>query len=397
VTAAGAAAEIAALEVFIDGGVAYLTKETQGLERLALLAALEGSKDLTRDEQRRTLERLGARIGTDINYDYSCVGVSAPRDAFQEAASVLAACLREPELSKEALEQRRVETLNALKKEKENPDAFLRRLANNLFYAGHPCENRPDGTIETVEKFDAETCRKALAEAATASRMVIVVVSPLETAEVQKMITELFAWVKDEKSGPARQAIGPAHPKERSVFEKGQTATTYIRGQFVVPGPSEPGFAAARVLMTILSQRLWEEVRTKLALSYAPSAGIAQTRANFAMMYASSKDAKKTIEVMNAQVARLKEELVQPSDIRNIVNGDITGKAARSETAAAHAISLGRAELLSGGWQRFYDETADLAKVTPEAVRDAARKLLVETRWAFVGPEPVEEKLLGGN
>lgn len=389
--------EIASLQVFIDGGAAFLTKETQGIERLALLTALEGSKDFPRDEQRKTLERLGARLGTEANYDYSAVGVQAPKDVFLESAGVLASCLREPELAAQAVDQRKKETLAGLKREKENPDNHVRLLANQLLYAGHPCENRVDGTPETVEKLDADAMRRALSEALTAGRVTIVFVTPFEQAEVQKFATDLFGWVKKAEGGPARATVGPAHPKERSIFEKKQTETTYMRGQFVMPGPGEPGFAAARVLMTILSQRLWEEVRTKRALSYAPGAGIAQTRANYAMVAASTKDPKQTLEVMNAEIAKLKEKLIEPADIRNIVNGDITGKAQRAEGAAAHAISLGRAELLSGGWQRFYDETADLARVTPEQVRDAARKLLVEPRWAFVGPEPVEEKLLGGN
>jgi zinc protease len=186
-------------------------------------------------------------------------------------------------------------------------------------------------------------------------------------------------------------------PSERSVYEKSDTKTTYIRGMFPMPGPQDAGFGTARVLMTILSQRLWDEIRTKRALSYAPSAGIAQTRANFAIVYATSTDAKKTIEVMFAEMAKLKEELIQPSDIRNIVNGDITGKASRAETASAHASSLGRAELLSGGWRRFYEETDDLAKVTPEQVRDAARKLFTDVRWGIVGPESLDEKLLERN
>ena len=39
----------------MDGGVARLSKETQGLERLALASALEGSKTYPRAEQQKIL------------------------------------------------------------------------------------------------------------------------------------------------------------------------------------------------------------------------------------------------------------------------------------------------------------------------------------------------------
>ncbi len=392
-----AGSEIAAMQVFIDGGAAYLTAENQGVERLALVTALEGSKKLPREEQRKALERLGARLATDINADYSCIGIQAPKDAFSESAELLAACLREPELAAEALDQKKAEALMGLKREKESPDALLRKLANQIFYAGHPYANRAEGTLETVEKLDADALRRALSAGMTAPRLVVVFVGPFEMSDVQTLAKELFGWVQDGSSSPARPALPKPHPTERQIFEQKKLPTTYIRGQFAMPGPSDPGFATARVLMTILSQRLWDEIRTKRALSYAPNAGLAQTRANFAIVYATAKDAKTTIEVMNAEIAKLKEELVQASDIRNIVNGDITSKAIRSEGSLGHASALGRAELLSGGWRRFYDETEDLAKVTPEQVRDAARKYLVDGHWAFIGPEPIEEKLLSGN
>src|SRR5581483_3685392 len=336
---------------------------------------------------------MGARMTSEFNYDYSCVGIQAPRGVFVEAARVLAECLKEPDLAAATLDQRRAEAIQCLKREKESPDALLRKMANQVFYAGNACENRPEGTPENLEKFDADGCRDALAQAMVANRVVLVFVTPYETDEVRKLAQASFGFIKE--GGATKPYPGPAHPTERQAFEKRQTPTTYIRGQFAMPGPSEPGFAAARVLMTVLSQHLWEEIRTKRALSYAPNAGLAQTRVNFGIVYATAKDATKTLEVMNAEIAKLKEELIPASDIKNIVNGDITGKAMRSEGAMGHANALGRAELLSGGWRRFYDESEDLAKVTPEQVREAARKFLVRPHWAFVGPEAIEEKLLG--
>ena len=62
------------------------------------------------------------------------------------------------------------------------------------------------------------------------------------------------------------QAVPAASPKERSAFAKRDTATTYIRGVFKAPAPTDADYPAARVLMTLMQERLWDGIRTKRAL-----------------------------------------------------------------------------------------------------------------------------------
>src|SRR5262249_4184131 len=91
-------ARVSALEGFIRGGSAFLTPETQGAELLSFAIALEASKDVPKDELRRKLEGIGARVGSDANYEYSRVGVVAPSENFQDAVQLLAGCLEKPAL-----------------------------------------------------------------------------------------------------------------------------------------------------------------------------------------------------------------------------------------------------------------------------------------------------------
>ena len=396
-------APIAAFDCFIDGGAAFLTKETQGVERFALAVATEGSKSHPRAELQRELARLGARVGEDAGYDYSVVGVQAPRvkfdggDGFELACDAVVSCLREPELDPKIVEQKRAEILTGLKKDHEDPDKWVWRLANNVFFAGHPYENRPDGTPETVKTFQVAELKAALARALTPSRLVLVLVSDMNAEQGKAFLEKLFSWVATPAGGePERAKPTSFHPTERVQFEKRATKTTYIAGKFPMPAPSEEGYAATRVLMQMANRRFWDAIRTKHALSYAPFAGSSTYRTSFGVLYATSIDPKKTVEIMFEELKRLKDELVPASELQGIVMTDTTRRAQRSEGAGAHAMALGAAELVSGGWRRYYDENDDLARVTPEQVREAARKLLKDVRWGFVGPEPVDEKLLSG-
>jgi zinc protease len=397
-------APIGALDVFIDGGVTYLTKETQGAERLALSSALEGSKEHPRNDLRKDLARLGARVAHDSGYDYSVVAVQAPlavlekqeRTAFAVACDEVLSCLRVPEFDPTVLEQKRAEVLQSLEKDHEDPDRWVWRLSNNVFFAGHPYANRPDGTLETVKAFTEPALRQTLERGLQTQRLLLVLVSDMSADDGQKFLERLFGWVTPRSGDPAPVALAPFHPTERVQFEKRDTKTTYIAGKFPLPAPNEEGYAAAKVLMQIAQRRFWDAIRTKYALSYAPFAGISAYRGNFGVVYATSVDPTRTVTVMFEELQKLKDELVPASELQGIVMTDVTRRAQRSEGAGAHASALGAAELVSGGWHRYYDENDDLARVTPEQVREAARKLLGDVRWGLIGPSSVDEKLLAG-
>jgi zinc protease len=392
-------AQIAALEVFMDGGSAYLTGETQGVERFALAAALEGSKEFPRDALRHELEHLGARTSQESGYDYSRVGVQAPTDGFQQAMAILSSCLKEPELDEKTLDQQRHQIAQGFRREEREPDALLRKVGHQIFFAGHVYENRPEGTPETMQKFDAEALRKAVKSAMTPGRVLLVVVSPFGTDDVKSALEEKFGWIKAPEGGePARAPIAAVSPTEKFRFAPLKSAeTTYISGAFALPAPTDPMFPAARVLMTLMHERLWDAIRTKRALSYAPQARFGMARAAVGSVYASSTDPKKTIVVMLEEIARIKEELAPASDLKAVLAGDLTRRAQQSESSSAQAAALGRAELLQGSWRKVYEETDELSKVTPEQVRDAARKIFADVRWTVVGREPLDEKVLERN
>jgi zinc protease len=387
-------APISAMEIFVDGGSAYLTQETQGIERLALGVALEGSKDLPRDAYHEKMEELGARTSHDAGPDFSRVGVQAPSESFQDAAKIVLGCLKDPEISKIAFDLDKKQMLSGFRRERQNPDALVGRLVNEVLYAGHAYEVRAEGRAETVEKLDADACRAALKKMFTPSRVLVVVVSPLAKEDVQAWLEDQFSWVAGTDGDAAKKDLGAFHPAERSKFEKAPTKTTYVLGKFAMPAPADKEYPAAKVMMRILSERFWDEIRTKRALSYAVRAGLGQSRANSGSIYVTSTDPRKSIEVMFEAMTKLQNELVPATDIKAVVAQDMTARAMQSESASGTAAALGAAELLFGNWKRIYEESDDLAKITPEQVREVAKKYLNDVRWGVVGPEPVEDKVL---
>ncbi len=382
-------AQVGALELLVRGGSAELTEETQGAELMALGVALEASKELDRAALQRTLEALGARFGADANYDFSRAGVAAPAENLAEAVEVFAACLRAPAIDAASLAERRAAMKTRLESERSNADNYLARVTNRAFFANHAYRFRPDGALETVDKLERPVLEAALRAALRSGRVVIAVVSPLPQAETKALLERSFAWIPKDPS-PAKTA-GAFSPEGRIVFEqRAEIPTTYVLAKMAMPGPEASDYTATRVLMTILSNKLWDAIRTKNALSYAPSAGLASYHANYGVLYVSTTDPGRCLDLMREEIAKLQQAPLDAAEVTGAVSLMTTRALQQIEPASAHAAALGAAEIVRGRWERLYTEPVEFESVTPAAVRDAARAHLKGFVLGVIGKETVD-------
>ena len=133
--------------------------------------------------------------------------------------------------------------------------------------------------------------------------------------------------------------VGDAHP----------LATNYVGSFFAAPGWKDPAFVALRVAIDALSHRVWEEVRSKRNLSYAPWAvfrwAYEQPYAGFCV---SAVDPTATMKVMMDEARRMQADLV-PAD-------ELAGVKAQMRTRYAQ----------SRGWQTAI--VGDPSKLDPAVV-----------------------------
>src|SRR5205085_3231832 len=105
-----------------------------------------------------------------------------------------------PALDDKSLKEKRAEMKTRLENERGNPDSFLSRLANTAFFAGHPYLNRPDGSLESVEKLDRTTIENALKAALRSGRVLLVAVSPMEHSRTRELLEKRFSWIAADDS-----------------------------------------------------------------------------------------------------------------------------------------------------------------------------------------------------
>ncbi|HXX65706.1 MAG TPA: insulinase family protein [Polyangiaceae bacterium] len=389
-----AGAEFCAIELVIRGGVRNWSADRAGIEDVALAAAAGGgTRSLSKEKLARKLASLGATLATRTRADFSAVIGVAPTASFDDSFGIVADIVLAPAMPETEIALARSRALSDRRHELEDGDGLLGMLERRAVFANHPYAARPEGTIETLSALTPDAISAHLAKLRETSRMLLVVVGDLDAAHVIGRARAAFAQTPrglyvDTPIPPlefgASQVMGDAHP----------LATNYIGSFFAAPAWRDADHVAVRLAIDVLSHRVWEEVRSKRNLSYAPWAVFRWWYASpYAGFYVSTLDPNTTMTVMMAEARRIQTDLVAQDELAGQKAVLRTRCEQSRESSVDEASLLADGQLYAGDW-RFARRYCDaIGRVSAEQIRAAARKYMTAWRTVIVGdPSKLDPK-----
>ncbi len=385
--------DVIAVQLYVKGGSAALTPETAGVERFIGAVATRGTEKYDKDAFASRTAATGAAIGGQVFHDYSVMTLQAVTDYWDESWDLFSQAVLHPTFPETEVDLVREQIVNALKGREDNPDQYLALLANDLLYAGHPYAIDPNGTVEAIESMTAEDLATWHASRLTKENLLFVVVGNVDRAELEAKISATLGALPAAGGQAAEAANAVVGGPDVNVVER-ELPTNYIRGQFVTPPPGDPDYAPLRVGLNILSNRLFEEVRTKRNLTYAVFSGLSQRRANYGLLYVTAVEPDTTLKVMFHEVERLKTELITEERLQESVNVFVTRYWMGQETNMGLATAMGTFELAGGGWRQGLEFIDRVHDVTPAEIQRVAAEYLKDFHFAVLGdPAKIDEEL----
>ena len=382
--------------LFIRGGASNINADNAGIETLMLSAATEASANFPREKMRSELSRMGTVIGSSSNNDYSVLSLASTRMHFDRSWEIFTDVALRPSFTKEdvaLVQQRQVVSLSD---DTDNPDVYLQKLQERVAYAGHPYVNNTSGTPETVAKLTPEDLRAYHAKLMETSRLLLVIVGDLNPNDVRGLVTASFGKLPRGSYTP-KPIPQLAFDKSTVEITPRELPTNYIQGLFTAPALTSPDIYAMRIASSLLRDRVFEEVRVKRNLSYAPDAFLRTQAANVGGLYVTAVDANQSIRVMLSEIARLQSEPVDADDIQAVVAQYLTTYYLGQETNAAQAGELAQYELIGGGWRNSVNFLEKLMAVTPTDVKNVSQKYMKNIRFVVLGnPKSVDTGVFTG-
>ncbi|MFN2529899.1 MAG: M16 family metallopeptidase [Pyrinomonadaceae bacterium] len=370
--------------LFIRGGARNITAENAGIESLMLDVSTEATSAYPRTRMRSELSQMGTVIGSSTTNDYSVLSLACTRPNFNRSWQIFADAAMRPSFTKEDVTLMQERQVASLRDDTDDPDTYLQRLQEKAAYNGHPYINRTEGTAESVAKLTAEDLRRYHDKVMETSRLLLVIVGDLNSNEVRDLVT---ATIGKLPRGTYKPEPVPELSFDKSTVDVTQRElpTNYVQGLFAAPGLTSPDIYPMRIASAILRDRVFEEVRVKRNLSYAPDAFLRTQAANVGGLYVTAVNANESVRLMLNEISHLQRIPVSADDIEGVVAQYLTTYYLGQETNAAQAGELAQYELIGGGWRNSIEFFEKLNAVAPADVQRVAQKYMRNIRFVVLG------------
>ena len=378
--------EVVAIRTYFRGGSANLDEKNAGIETLMWEVAQLGTKSFTKSQINREKDRVGTVISTGGTYDFSLVASICIRKHFERTWSLLTDVILNPTFDEKEVGLEKAKLINLLRQENDSPENQVESLSDKLLYTTHPYNNRPFGTIETINKLTSAGLKAYHTKQLMTSRMLIVIVGNITLDEAKRKVEASFGKLPlGAYKAEAALNFKVADKAELQIIDK-VVPTNYIRGTFPAPSIGDPDYPALMVIKEILLGLFKTEVRDKRNLSYAPEIGLSTKATNSGFLAVSTLKPNEAIKVMFDQIEILQRNYITGEFLSGLVTGFLTTYYRNLETNDSQAARLAEYELLAGNWRKETTWLDDVAKVKPEDINRVSNKYLKNYHFAVVGP-----------
>ena len=389
--------EVVTAKAFLDGGLAFSGKDQAGIELLMLQVAEKQSRRFPKEVMARELTRLGASLNAESFADFSTFTLKSIQRNFKQSMALFLDALAHPLFTRDEVELAVQRRKTAIAEQEEDPDSHLDRMSQENSYGSHPFAADVLGSLEKVSAVTDAELQAFYNRTLNRGRLLLVVVGNTTRAELESLIRPAVA---DLPAGDFRRPAVPDVPnQENSTLRKEQRdlPTVYVEGLFAAPNPQNGDYAAMYVAVRALSDRLFEEIRTKRNLSYAAYSRLRRRSANIGEVYVSTPKPNDAVKVIFDQIRWFQNNLLSERDLQNTINKTRTSLLERMQASEDQASLLGEFELVGGGWKRLEAFLNSISEVKPEQIRSVMQRYGKNIDFAVLGNlQGLDEKLLTG-
>jgi zinc protease len=375
---------VVAANLYLLGGARQVTEATAGIEPILLDVSERGTQRYPRAALRRAMARLGSEIVVAPSADWTMFGIRSSTEVFDSTFAIFADRLTHPILARSDVNLVKTQYLSGIRQRRDDPDALASYLADSITFTGHPYSVSVVGNEKSIQSIDSAALREYQRTQLVTSRMLLVVVGNVDQAHIEQLVAQTIGQLP---RGNYRWTAPPRIPELQTalVVERRQLPTNYILGYYSGPLASGSDYQALRVATSVLTGRMFAEIRTRENLTYDVHAPFVDRAATAGGLYVSTVSPDTTLKLMHAAVADLQQGMLDPVGLKQLEEQFITEYFLDNETNAAQADFLARSQLYEGDYRAADRFVNELKNVTPEAVQRVARKYMKNFRFAYVG------------
>lgn len=376
--------QVVSLSLVMPGTSLRQTEDNSGIEEILFSVMNRGSSNYPGDEVHKALDKYGSTIYHSVGKDFSKFSMSAVLPFFAQTLDVFADAWLKPELTEKEIELAKQKQLSYLRARVNNPDEYLPIVLNSLYYKGHPYANDIEGTEKSIQSLNREQLLKQHQMLLDSGDSFLVVVGNLDKQYLKEKLEEHFGKTARKQYLNLSLPAFLKGDKHFTSFES-NLPTHYILGKFDIPPINDEDYASVKMGLKILSQRLWEEIRTKRGLTYAVTSAAASSATNYGYVYLNTTNIPKSMSVIFTEFDKIKNEDIDPKELKASKAVYKTQYFMSIEPNSSQAAYLALGEIYLGDYKKRNYIMDQIEKTTPQSVKLAMRKYLKNITFAVIG------------
>ena len=229
-----------------------------------------GTRGIPPEKLDAELEFMASSIESSIGADAGNLSMAALAKNFDRTSELFAQVLTAPAFREDRVKLAVNKTVEALRRQNDDPKGVANRELTKALYAGHPLGRFPTiGTVRNISRDDLEEFHRRYYHP---NNIMLAVSGDFKKDELLARLTGLFGnWEKEEIQFPPVGAPAPA-VKPETLFVRKEVSQSVIRMGEMGIDKNNPDLYALRVMDYILgggfTSRLTQEVRSNQGLAY---------------------------------------------------------------------------------------------------------------------------------
>lgn len=384
--------ETLVMNMYFRGGSSNYTAANAGIESLALSGIAEcGTAKYNAAAFNDQRDEYGLHLFGDATNDYGVVKLRCISRYMNEGWKLFTSAIVSPLFETQKFSLLKEQKISDLKEGMSRPDTRLERLAMETAFGNTPYAINPDGTVASLESLTRDAVHDYYYNTLlNKNRMFLVVAGNISKEDLEKKIQADFSSLPVKEYVPAN--IETSFFIQDSIkIESRKMATNYLCGIINAPALSSRDYPAFRFSVSILHSLLFDLIRLRKNLSYAPSAIMKEGRISYVTMYASTSKPWDVLKAMKNVLSEMKQHFFSEKIVASIRKHQLLSIEMNQESMAYIAGQLGRAEI-AGNWRLSETLEERMAAVTPADIQSVIIRYAKHICWIYLGDENMAER-----
>jgi predicted Zn-dependent peptidase len=377
-----------AMGVWIRAGSRHEAAEVNGISHFVEHMVFKGTTSRSAQHIAREVDAIGGNLDAFTGKETVCFNIKVLDEHVPKALDILSDLVLNPTFADEEIHRERGVILEEIKMDEDNPDYLVHEIFTQSFWQGHALSRPILGTEKTVTSFERATLLDYYGERFLGGNIVFSAAGHIDHDAFVARVTERF------QSLPAGSSLSVEAPPATAAKIILRNKKSLEQVQLCLGVPARPIADESRYISLLLntvlgggmSSRLFQTVREEHGLAYSIYSDLNPYRDTGSLcVYAgtSADKALKLIELVMAQLSRMKQEPMPEEELRR-AKDQLKGNLLLSlESSGARMSNLARQQIYFDHFFGIDEILTRVEEVTTEQVRDLARTLFDPERIAL--------------